>query len=105
MNDPYLVAGSEDFRKIYSEYFICLCRHLRNKSLNRKQESYLLHFVRHLKSSAYDIEPGRNTNQSNYRRAKLTLKKIHKYRLIELVKSEQEKKEWKASFKKIFINR
>ncbi len=47
----------------------------------------LWYFVNHPGSSAYDIEPGRRTNQSNYRYAKLTLEKLQNLKLIKPVKS------------------
>jgi hypothetical protein len=89
MNDPYPVET--DFRRTYFEYFSHLRSNVRKITFRGKQVNCLVYLVEHPVSSAYDIEPGRKPNDSNYTWAKLTLKKLYELGLIEIVKSEQKK--------------
>lgn len=102
MNDPYLHFTEYEVLSwtSYYEYFSSLCRHARNKSLNEREISYLWYFAKHPVSSAYDIEPGSKTNQSNYRYAKLALKKFRRLKLIKVSKSEKTKKNQRHPSKK-----
>lgn len=50
--------------------------------------------------AAYDIQPGRKTNHTNYRYAKLTVRKLQNLKLIKLVKLRKAKKKRKHVSKK-----
>ena len=89
MNDPY--AEVEDFRKTYFRYFSRLFRRIKKISFRGKQVKYLVYLAEHPEKSAYDIDPGRKRNESNYRRATRTLNQLRKLELIEVVEPEQRK--------------
>ncbi|MGH9977967.1 MAG: hypothetical protein ACRD8Z_19340 [Nitrososphaeraceae archaeon] len=102
MDDPYIYFTDNEIStwKGYFKYFQNLCLHARNKTLNEREVSYLSYFVKHPKSSAYEIEPARKTNQSNYRYAKLALSKFLRLKLIKVVKLEKKKKNQRHPSKK-----
>jgi hypothetical protein len=87
MNDPYVEV--EDFRKTYFRYFSRLFRCVRKTPFRGNQVNYLFHFVEHPQTSAYQIEPGRKGNESNYRRATRTLDQLRNYGLIKVVESRR----------------
>lgn len=102
MNDPYLHFTDYEVSnwRSYYEYFRILCLHTRTNTLKKRELLYLSYFVKHPVSSAYDIEPGRKTNQSKYRYAKLALNKFHRLKLIKVTKLEKKKKNQRYPTKK-----
>lgn len=80
MSDPY---PDGDERRIYFDYFSRLSRHVREISFRGKQRNCLLYFAGHPVSSPYDIELSSKTNKNSYRWAKLTVKQLHRFGLIE----------------------
>ena len=75
--------------KVHYQTFSRLFKLVRKVSFRRNQVNYLFYFVEHPQKCAYDIAPGRKGNESNYRRATLTLEKLHNLGLIETVGSRE----------------
>jgi hypothetical protein len=93
MKYPY--AEVEDFRKTYFRYFSRLFRRVRKTHFRGNQVNYLFYFVKHPQKSAYDIEPGRKGNETNYRRTTRTLEQLHKLGLIEVLESSKKENDEK----------
>lgn len=88
MNDPYPLE-EESFWKKYYKYFCRLCSHVKNISFRGKQASCLVYLAVHPASSAYDIKPGRRSNYSSYKWARLALKQLCKLKLVKIVQTQQ----------------
>jgi len=102
LKDPYIFFAKNEISSWtgFYEYFRSLCHLTKSIYLNKREVSYLSYFAKNPSLSAYDIEPGNKRNQSNYRYAKLTLKKFRNLKLVKQINSGKARKKGKHPSKK-----